>query len=417
MRENDTLIAMKECFEKVVPAKQDKRTSAPLLDFIINFIFCFFQDSKTFSLESIRRKMIKSLGKSYSRSAFWERLSRNRLKNFLRNIVAELMRNLHAPIGISNNILNLLDVKGIRLVDSSSITLKECAKEIFPGTFTSASIKWHACFDLLTGAMTWFQLTPGKVHDRRCFPDINSLQGMLVIFDLGYYDYNLLYLIEKANGFFLSRLKSNAAIVIEKVIHGLPQNIVGERLLSLNFAKSNEEIVEVITKKSHDGDHFFFRVIGFWNPGEKCYHWYITNLKVAAFLIYPLYRLRWQIELIFKACKNSLDASEIPSANANIIENLLLSSIAAYLCSHTLLNVCKEQLSEEEQLATSFQRAAKVSVTLSEDFSTFILSPSQKNLNNLIEKIKLFATELFDPNYKRRETSLMRVYRLLPLTI
>ncbi len=56
--------------------------------------------------------------------------------------------------------------------------------------------------------------------------------------------------------------------------------------------------------------------VGFWNPSEKCYHWYITNLKVAAHLIYPLYRLRWQIELIFKACKQSLNVNRLTSNNS-----------------------------------------------------------------------------------------------------
>jgi len=36
-----------------------------------------------------------------------------------------------------------------------------------------------------------------------------------------------------------------------------------------------------------------------------------------------------QIELIFKACKQSLNANRLTSNNTNIIENLLLASIAA----------------------------------------------------------------------------------------
>ena len=87
----------------------------------------------------------------------------------------------------------------------------------------------------------------------------------------------------------------------------------------------------------------------------------MTNLKVEAFIIYPLYRIRWQIELIFKGCKNSLNANQITSNNKNTIESLLLSSLAAQLASHTIFNVGSEALDQDQKLATSFQRILKVS--------------------------------------------------------
>ena len=72
-----------------------------------------------------------------------------------------------------------------------------------------------------------------------------------------------------------------------------------------------------------------------------------------------------------------------------------------------------EQVEEGQQLAMSFQRVAKVAVVLARDFILFLLSSAQKHFDNLLHKIKLFANEMFDPNYKKRETSLMRINRLL----
>ncbi len=139
------------------------------LEFVVCLIFCYLGDSKTFSLEAIRRPMKAQLNQDISRSAFWERLSRERLKTFLRGIVAELMIQRAGPALIGTPILHQLGVTGILLVDSSSITLWEGAKKNFPGTRTPAGIKWHACFDLLTGVMSWFELTPTATHDRQCF--------------------------------------------------------------------------------------------------------------------------------------------------------------------------------------------------------------------------------------------------------
>ena len=72
-----------------------------------------------------------------------------------------------------------------------------------------------------------------------------------------------------------------------------------------------------------------------------------------------------------------------------------------------------EQLDEEQNLAVSFQRVAKVAVILARDFTMFLLHSSQEHFENLVNKIKLFANEIFDPNYKKRETSLARIHRLL----
>lgn len=412
MSQSNMLEVLKQCFEKIVPS-QDARTTINPLEFIVCLVFCYLGDSKTFALEAIRRFMKAALDKEISRSAFWERLAGDRLKNQLRRVVAELMVTLTSPITRGGQLLKQLGVTDIWLHDSSSITLCASAKEHFPGTRTAAGIKWHGSFDLLRGMLTWFQLTPTATHDRNCFPPVEMLKGKLIIFDLGYWDYGLLYAIEKAGGFFLSRLKSNAVVHIVEVIQGLPKQVIGQALLSLNLSHKKDNIIEVITTKVYEGQLLRYRVIGFWNPVEKGYHWYITNLVAAAYLMYPLYRLRWQIELIFKACKNSLNANQITSSDENIIESLLLASIAAHLSSCTLFNIGIEQLEEKKQWAISFQRVAKVAVVLARDFILFLLNSSRDHFDNLLHKIKLFANEMYDPNYKKRETSLMRINRLL----
>jgi hypothetical protein len=414
MNKINTLDSLRKCFEKLLP-KKDSRTNISPLEFVVSFVFCYLGDSKDFSLEAIRREMKSNLDQDISRSAFWERLSRKRLKNFLSKVVGELMINLATSVSVGSHIASRLGVTDILLVDSSTITLKDGAKNKYPGTGSAAGIKWHACFSLMTGLMKWFQLTPSSTHDRQCIPDIKQLVGKLIIVDLGYYDFGLFFKIQEAGGFFLSRLKSNAVVYVKEIVQGLSEEHVGRSLLSINFNKKMGTIIEVIIEKVHDQDTLVCRAVGFWNPSEKRYHWYMTNLTALASLIYPLYRLRWQIELIFKACKNSLNANQITSEDGNIIESLLLASIAAHLSSHTLFEAAVNELDECQTMAISFQRISKVAVVLSQYFVRFLLNPS-KHTEPLIRKIKLFVNELFDPNYKNRETSLMRVHALLDNT-
>lgn len=403
---------LKQCFEKVVP-DEDGRAGIKPLAFVVCLVHCYLGDSKTFSLEAIRRFIMKQTQKKIGKSSFWERLTTIRLQKFLKGVVSELMIRLNTDSGVSNQLLMKLGVTGIRLFDSSSITLRNGARKYLRGTRTSAGIKWHCGFDVLSGLMIWYRLTPTKTHDRKCFPKIDSLVGKLVIFDLGYWDYGLLLALENAKVFFLSRVKSNAVIMIKEVVQGLSKQYAGRALFSVPLNRRRGQIIEVLIEKIYKGETLSCRVIGFWNPYEKCYHWYITNLTAAACIMYPLYRLRWQIELVFKACKNSLNANQIPSTKKPIIESLLLASLAAHLSSYTIFSNGLEHLDDEQKLAVSFQRVAKVAVILAQDFVKFLLNSSRKHFFELLEQIKFFSGELFDPNYKHRETTIMRLNRML----
>ncbi len=410
--EAQTLKTIKKCFKKVIPEK-DSRATIPPLEFIVALVLSFQGDSKTYSIEGIRRFMISHLGLRIERHSFWERLSRKRLKKLLSKLVEMLMIKLsHGAFHGSKAILLQLGVSDVLLVDSSTISLWDGASENFPGTRTNAGIKWHACFSLFSGIMTWFELTPSSTNDRKCFPDIKELVGKLVIFDLGYWDYGLLSSIHEAKGFFLSRVKSNASILIDAVVEGLPDYYVGKEFSDIKLKKKND-VVEFIGSVLSNGKWVSLRIVGFWNSSEKRYHWYCTNLDVAAESIYPIYRLRWQCELIFKSCKNSLNANQITSNDQNIIESLLLASLAAHLTSSVVLRIGRTKLNKEQNDSTSFQRVAKVTVLLASDFIKYLLSSSQKYLNILIEKIKIFSHEIYDTNYRRRKTSMNMAKKVL----
>jgi len=148
------------------------------------------------------------------------------------------------------------------------------------------------------------------VNDRKRFPEVASLKGKLIIFDLGYWDFNLFHEIDVVSGFFLSRVKSNAVITVSDVVKGSGKQFVGEKLSSESLKKKRKKIIAFIGKLGAGKDPKSYRIIGIWNPRKKKYHWYVTNLNVSSSVIYTLYRIRWQIELIFKGCQRSLNADK-----------------------------------------------------------------------------------------------------------
>jgi hypothetical protein len=326
-----------ELFSSVIP-KNDARVNITHLQFVVCFVFNFFTDNKQYSIAGIHR-MIESLtGLTISKGAFWERLAGNRLKNIMESLVAALMTNTIGTALATNQMLQLLKISGIFILDSSTVTLKDLAKKHFPGTGGKSGIKWHACFDLFSGQSVWFKLSDSRKHDSNFFPPLELLKNKLIIFDLGYFEYQLMIDLQAIGAFFLCRLKSNSVVFIEVPVAVFDKSHVGKSLLSVfSSNKFKGKILEaIVTTATKNNDIMRCRAIGFWNDKEKFYHWYLTNLLIDAKIIYPLYRLRWQIELIFKACKNSLNANAIPSANPNMIQTFLLASIAAHLSSQTI---------------------------------------------------------------------------------
>jgi hypothetical protein len=413
VRKGSTLRALKQSFQGAVP-ESDGRVDLPHLDFIVGLVFCFLGDTKSFGLEAIRRFMIATFAIALSKGAFWERLSRDRLQGILYDVAGQLMSRLSSRVRIGEDLVRQLGVSAIYLVDSSSLTLGDGARESFPGTRTRAAIKWHACFELLSGHLPWCAITAASRHDRTCFPDIQSLAGKWIIFDLGYWDDGLLMLIDAAKGFFLSRVKRHAAIRIPQVIHGLSNAWVGDKLSALTFKRNRKTIIEVLGEVVHQGHAKLYRVIGFCNPVEKKYPWYITNLSVSAYLLYPLYRIRWHLELICKASKRSFNLDKrLTSHNGNLLESLVLSSIIASFASCVVLEIGAQQLTKHEQWAISVQRIAPIVVLAASDFIHYITTSSKKAASSLVNKISLLSKEMFEKNHRHRPTSLGQLNKQL----
>ncbi len=109
MDKGNILNILKQTFQQSLPG-QAKRTTLPHLEFIAGLVFCFIGDTKSASLEAMRRFMIATFGIHISKGAFWERLSRNRLKKILSHTLADLIKKIPSVTVIGKEILDKLKV-------------------------------------------------------------------------------------------------------------------------------------------------------------------------------------------------------------------------------------------------------------------------------------------------------------------
>jgi len=386
--------------------KPDRRTNIDPKSLAICAIVSLSGDNKSFSLESIRRELMLMTGKEISRSAFWERLTTNRLFGMLVKIFSKISNMLPTHSISSDKILKKLEVEGISLFDASTVTLPDDAKKSFPGAFTESGLKLHLEMDANTGRFNWAALTSASVHDRTCLPDLESLVGRLSIFDLGYYDWGYYNDLNDTGGYFLSRAKVNCSLTIDEIVKGLGHQHTGKNLNSIKFKRKRAGIIEFKSIKEVDGDDFTFRVIGFWNSREKQYHWYITNLSCNAKLIYPLYRFRWQIELMFKSAKGSLNMDQIPTSDRMIILNIFLARMIAVLIAMVIREIGTRNSPHSDINYISLQRSARVFVLLRKELMNYLYKSKRSNAWHSFRKsLKLMLRELFDPNQGNRKSS------------
>jgi hypothetical protein len=199
-------------------------------------------------------------------------------------------------------------------------------------------------------------LTPGNRHESRVFTVGKWVENKLLMFDLGYYRFQLFARIRRYKGFFISRLKSFSDL---EVIADNKPSLGGLNLVGLNIQtvskrmkrKSFDVMVQADVRKRKYAGRIRktvqqFRVVGVLNEHDRCYHIFITNVPVetlSAEEIAKTYAARWEIELLFKELKTNYRMDDLPSKKKHVVEALVYAAILTLITSHKMLAELRRQ--------------------------------------------------------------------------
>lgn len=258
--------------------------------------------------------------------------------------------------------------RGLLAADSTVIRLHKALAGDYPAcrtNHTKAAAKLHCVLNVVGGTAQQVKLTSERTNDRKPLKRVGQwVCGCLLLLDLGYYSFHLFSRIENQGGFFLSRLKSNGnplIVGVNRKWRGASVDLVGQRLADV-LPRLKRRVIDVVVevsflKRTYRGkkskETVRWRLVGLWNEEAKRWHLYLTNLDVADFDaddVGELYRLRWQVELLFKSLRSQGRLGQLPSQKKEIIEALVLSSVLWSLCSRQLLGWLKARLPEEAEV-------------------------------------------------------------------
>ncbi len=349
-----------------------------------------FQSGSERTLEALRHVYQKMAGHSIVRSAFYTRLTAP-LTKLLREVALEAMDSLSASAAAPRGYLAYF--KELLAVDSSVIRLHEWLANTYAAcrtNHTKAAAKLHAVINVLDGSPTRVKFTSERTSDVTPWKRVGQwLRGRLLLFDLGYYSFHLFNRIDQNGGFFLSRVKSNANLLITAVnrtCRGQAVPVVGQHLQDV-LPRLQRQIldaqVEVTFKrrgyrgKQSTGTQIF-RLVAVLNQDTGHYHCYITNVPsdvLAAEDFTRTYALRWQVEIFFKAMKHYGHLDQLPSRKQCVVECLVWASILSIIASQVLHRHIRRAISRTRH--TPVLRWAALFARVAEDLLRGILVPDQ----------------------------------------
>ena len=178
--------------------------------------------------------------------------------------------------------------------------------------------------------MVWF--SEAKKHDHNFLEKLKCDDNTIYVFDKGYNDYKAFEHFTNHKTGFVTRIKDNASYLkieeldIEERIHN---------------GVLKDELIEFEVKKGKEISKLRLRKVVFYDRVNKREFEFLTNLfEMRADLIAALYKIRWQIELLFKQLKQNFPLKYFLGDN----ENAIKIQIYCVLIVNLLLAVIKKRL-------------------------------------------------------------------------
>ena len=186
---------------------------------------------------------------------------------------------------------------------------------------TKGAIKLHLLLDHNGYLPSFAVVTEGKHSEVAVARGLRLEAGTILVIDRGYNDYEWFAEMTAEGVFFVTRMKTSTVYSVEAECE-VPAsgNVLCDQIISLPaLRKAGEEPV-------------LFRRIEYWNEDKREILVFFTNLlHLAAATIAAIYKDRWQVELFFKAPKQTLKVKTFLGTSANAVKTQIWTALIAML--------------------------------------------------------------------------------------
>lgn len=258
----------------------------------------------------------------------------------------------------------LCDLADIVIPDGCAFKLAQCLSDIYPGTGTASELKLHAVYSVKAGGCIDVTQTGGTVHDSDGFWPESWQKGALYLWDLGYQNNERFLDASLAGAYVLQRLKDNANPVVLASYNptGLRRDVAMDDGTPARLSEACEfglvptsGVLDMDVQLADRTRSLVARVVCVPHQGEDRY--YLTTLPRDVFSahdIAELYRVRWEVELLFRDWKGAMRLDEVrhlshPLSLQAAVTASLLASVLARDIHHSLEYLAQEHTQRERQ--------------------------------------------------------------------
>jgi len=313
------------------------------------------------SLNQHSRLLLRDQGKSFCKQALDKRFN-NHAVVFLQSL---LERCLHQQLSKKLPSAFTAHFGTIRLMDSTEFKLPQALASDFPGFAGDGPV---ACmqiqfeYDILSSKIMDFAMMGARSSDQSyAHPLLDNIRPKdLIIRDLGYYKIESFKKIEERGAYYISRLQPTTKI------YERGESLLDYKTIYHRLKRSRHKCIDIPIYVGKEAQHPV-RLIASLLPAEavkrrrkkkryrqnanpEIYNYlqymnlFITNIPdtmLPSSRIIDLYRVRWQVELMFKTWKSILKIDKIRKMKADRVRCYLLGRFLWILLNwemYTLFN-------------------------------------------------------------------------------
>lgn len=271
------------------------------------------------------------MDKSPSKSTAGDGL-RNRDEAFFMDVYFMLIAHFKSTLSVSR--IDKISFSKLFIFDSSTIRLfsnvmKGVGRNPKNDGKKKGGLKVHMMIDAHSDTPEFVKISEAKRHDKTFLQYLSLAAHSMIVFDKAYNHYLQFANWTEQQINFVCRLKKNAVYTVEKTMYE-------KELQDRESGVLKDEHIHLDYKEKKKNKKLCLRKVTYRDEKGRLYQFITNNFEITAQEVALLYKLRWNIELLFKKLKQNFQLHYFYSETENGIKTQIWCTLIAQLLLHLL---------------------------------------------------------------------------------